>query len=375
MCARSISLITGCAFMNKTREKLYRQLASAFPATPIHEIKHIDTHDNRVFAKEEYLNPTGSHYDRVFLYLLWELEKDGIINPDPKACEMARAQRIKKYRHLIETTTGNAGASFAWLCRILGYEPHVVISESMPSVRHAHIQDLGGILHFSQGGRYAMGTIECLTKIIAARKNTDKPLYCTDHSRDDRAIIGMKKAGREIINYFREKQVRLHYFVAALGSGVHLRGIGEALLEDEWTKDVKIIGVEPFECPDNFLKKYGEEEFRKRYRIPSKKGKHELLGTGSWLGASDKFVHAPKMRKRLEDIMLIQPNDWKQMQRQLIKKECKLVGRTSAACLSAALCFARKKNLRNKNFLIIFYDHAWKYLNMNRHAIEKHSFP
>lgn len=361
--------------MDKAREKLYKQLERAFPVTPIHKIEHIDTRDNRVFAKEEYLNPTGSHYDRVFLYLLWELEKDGIIDPDPEACAMAREQGKEKYRHLIETSTGNAGASFAWLCRILGYEPHVVISESMPSVRHAHIQDLGGILHFSEGGRYAMGTIECLTKLIRARKHTDEPLYCTNHSVDDRAIIGMRKAGREIVDYFKEKQEKLHYFVAALGSGVHLRGIGEVLLEDEWTKDVEIIGVEPFECPDHFLKKYSEEEFRKRYGISAKKGKHELLGTGSWLGASDRFVHTPKMRERLKDIMLIQPNIWKQMQRQLVERECRLVGRTSAACLSAALDFARKGKIHKKNFLIIFYDHAWKYLNMDRHAIEKCHFP
>lgn len=350
--------------MEKNREALYKHLEKRIGHTPLYEIKHIaedfrKKNKIRIFAKEEYRNPTGSHYDRVYLTLLRELEKSGTIRPG---------------QTLIEATSGNAGASFAWLCRILGFKPLIVISKGMPNIRPLHMFFLGGDeckIIFSEKGKYAKGAADRLKDVIIKDKklptNRRKKIWCPNHAVDYNAILGMKDCGQEIISELKKNSTKLDYFVPALGAGVHVRGIGEKFREDGYTKDVKIVGTEPFEAPDNFRKKY-PKRFKELFKVDPEKFElksHGLLGSGSWAGGSDIFVHIREVLKweNFEDIVLVKPENWRATKEDLIFKECKHVGRTSAACLWASLEYAKRNDITNKNFLIIFYDPAWKYLH------------
>src|SRR6516162_4413264 len=117
--------------MNRARRSLYEGYIAAIGRTPLTELRSPQkSFDGLVLAKEEYRNPTGSHYDREYFRLLYELEDNRTIVPGETP--------------LIETTTGNAGASFAWACRILGYSPvKVIIPADMPSAREAQIASFG----------------------------------------------------------------------------------------------------------------------------------------------------------------------------------------------------------------------------------------
>ena len=103
--------------MDIQREKLYRELESRIGNTPILKLSLHLPYGNRIFVKEEFRNPTGSHYDRVYIHLLKEIEKEGKIVPGVTP--------------LIETSSGNAGSSFAWLCRELGYQAEVIVPEGL----------------------------------------------------------------------------------------------------------------------------------------------------------------------------------------------------------------------------------------------------
>src|SRR5688572_25094453 len=90
--------------MNEHRHELYAELFSKVGNTNLYKIRHIEVpNGNKIFAKEEYQNPTGSHYDRVYPYLLYEAEKRGVISPSTTT--------------IVENSSGNAGASAAWACR------------------------------------------------------------------------------------------------------------------------------------------------------------------------------------------------------------------------------------------------------------------
>ena len=67
----------------------------------------------------------------------------------------------KKNVMIIETSTGNSGASFAWACRALGFmDYHVVIPEDMPSARIEQIRSLGAKTILSPSGEYVRGLID-----------------------------------------------------------------------------------------------------------------------------------------------------------------------------------------------------------------------
>lgn len=331
---------------NSKREDVYRRLARNIGNTPLYEIRNIEIpNGNRIFAKEEYLNPTGSHYDRVFWNLLYSLEREGTICP----CQ-----------ELVETTSGNAGASFAWLCAALGYKATVVIPQDMPDARLAYIRSLGARTVISPSGEYVAGSITSLRKYLKEKKAQAAPIYCPNHAGAEFSVIGMSRSGEEIIRDAPSAGIdKIDIYVSALGGGITVRGVGE-VLQEEWP-EMQLVGVEPFEAPEYYVRKF-PERFQSLYGMTPTIGPHSLLGIGRWGDDSYKFPHMEKMLGRINDIILVKKEHWCETALKLRDIEAKHVGRTSAASLWAALELARE--VEDKTFLILFYDPAWKYLNL-----------
>lgn len=331
--------------MDASREEVYSRAAGEIGRTPLYEIRHLEIpYGNRVFAKEEYRNPTGSHYDRVFLRVLYGLEREGKIRPG---------------QELVETTSGNAGASFAWLCKVLEYRATILIPEDMPHSRVAQIKSYGADVVLTPRGKYVVGVIEQLRSYLRERKSRGDPVYCTNHAESRYSAEGMEEAGREIIKDLMEAGVdKVDVHVSALGGGVSLRGIG-AVLGERWP-DLRLVGVEPFEAPDNYIRRF-PGRFESTYGFEPRLGPHGLLGIGRWGDTSYRWPHMEAMLQQIADILLVRPDAWQDMSEKLRDLEGKHVGRTSAACVCAALEIA--KAVREQVFVVVFYDPAWKYLD------------
>lgn len=331
--------------MDREREELYKRTATEIGNTPLYEIKHLEiANGNRIFAKEEYRNPTGSYYDRVFLNVLYSLEKDGAISPG---------------QELVETTSGNAGASFAWLCAVLGYRATILMPGDMPHARIAQIRSFGAQLVFSPKGRYVSGVIEHLRQYLKERKFRSEAVYCTNHAESKAAIEGMATAGEEIIEQLPKAGAsRLDVYFSALGGGINLRGVAP-ILERRWP-NLRVVGVEPFEAPENYIKKF-PGRFEATYGVPPTLGPHGLLGIGRWGDTTYRFPHIEAMLARIDDIILVRTEEWLEASQRLRDVEGQHIGRTSAACVWAALRLARE--VEGKTFGLIFYDPAWKYLD------------
>ncbi len=325
------------------RESLYQRIGQGIGQTPLYEIKNINIpNGNRVFAKEEYLNPTGSHYDRVFWRLLFSLESEGRICPCQK---------------LVETTSGNAGASFAWLSGALGYRAAVVIPEDMPSARLAQIRSFGAEIVPSPRGEYVVGAIRTLRKYLKHCKTNGELVYCTNHAEEEAPIVGMSGAADEIKDELLRRGIGpIDFYVSALGGGITLRGLAQGLRKD-WP-EMKVYGVEPIEAPEYYFRKHPPGS---GFSFVRSARPHDLIGIGRWGDDSYKFRHMESMLDQIEEILLVTKEDWVDTSRKLRDVESKHVGRTSAASLWAVLELA--KRVSDKNFLIIFYDPAWKYLN------------
>ena len=330
--------------MNPEREQLYIKLGRRIGRTPLTEIRNIPVpNGNRIFAKEEYLNPTGSHYDRVFWQLLFSLESSGDICP----CQ-----------ELIETTSGNAGASFAWLCSALGYKATVIIPEDMPNARLAQIKSFGANIVPSPPGLYVAGAIDTLRGYLADRKSRNQPVVCTNHAESEASVLGMDSAAHEIKKQLQEYDaVNLDIHVSALGGGITLKGLGQGLRL--YWPTMKIFGVEPVEAPEYYYRKHPPGP---NFNFSALTKPHDLLGIGRWGNDTYKFRHMETMIDEVDEILLVEKEQWTETWTKLRNIEAKHVGRTSAAVLWAALELS--KTLRNKNLLVIFYDPAWKYLNI-----------
>src|SRR5215212_2380943 len=113
--------------LSSSRREVYAQLHAQITPTPLYRISRIAVpHGNRIWAKEEFHNPTESAFDRVYPGLFQLLEERGSIVPFVTP--------------VIECSLGNAGASFAWTAKQLGYKATVITNADTPPARIQQIR-------------------------------------------------------------------------------------------------------------------------------------------------------------------------------------------------------------------------------------------
>lgn len=326
------------------REKIYKQVAKCIVETPLYKISNIEVPNGcQIFCKEEYLNPTGSHYDRFWIDYLYKQEDRNLLSITDT---------------LIETSTGNSGASFAWACRALGFtDYHVVIPEDMPSTRIEQIRNFGAKTILSPSGEYVKGLIDKFKSYyIEVKKNSTNPakIKLPNHSHfGEISINSLAKIAEESIDKLKSQYNvgRLDYFITALGNGLSTVGICERLKKEY--DHIHFVGIESADSPTVYLTKHPE------IKLPTTIGKtHGLIGTSPGLDPSI-FPIMDGYSSKLNEIDLVEEKNWINAGLQLENYEGKFVGHTSAASFYKAMEIA--KNESNKNILIIFYDPAWKY--------------
>jgi cysteine synthase len=329
--------------MRPEREELYKRLALTIGKTPLTELRRVAIpNNNKILAKEEYRNPTGSHYDRIILALLEGLERQGEFNEGDL---------------LTDTTTGNSGASFAWLCRALKFRCEVIIPQDMPGARIAQIKSYGASVEYSESGRYVAGLLAYLDRRL---KRATCKINLPDHAGNTEfPAAAMRALGEELANDLQIRGYsRADYFICALGNGASTY-VGEPLNTKLKTK---MIGFEPIESPTLFLRKYSREIFRERYGIDAEQRSHELIGTGP--GDVDfPFPLYDDTLSNFAEIKLVRKKEeWEPMMATLADVEGQHVGRTSAASVCAALNLAEE--VSDSTIVVLFYDQAWKYLDL-----------
>jgi len=331
--------------LNKERIEAYKKLNSKVGNTSLYKIRHIKVENkNVIFAKEEFLNPTGSNFDRIYPHLFEEAEKEGFIIPH--------------ITPVIESTTGNAGASFAWTAKKLGFnDVTVIIHEDAPKSRIKQIKSYGAKVLFSPAGQYAKGNIELLEKVLEQDKK-EKRGKLRENPKRLYAITKILPEARkpyhtladEAYKQLREKEGKLahfDYFLSIVGSGAFISGVGERL--KQINPKIKIIAIEPSES-------LALSSLRNGKVLNQEKMSHEIFGAIPF--------GLPKEKLNIEfniidEIKQVSSKEWQKAMIMLKKIEGKEVGRSSAAELAIALKISQ--NVKNKNFLITFHDPSWKY--------------
>ncbi|MBI2451531.1 PLP-dependent lyase/thiolase [Candidatus Pacearchaeota archaeon] len=389
--------------MKPERERIYADLERKVGRTPLYEFEL--PNGSKIFAKAEYKNPTGSHYDRVYVPLLRALEEEGKIQPAENP--------------LIETTSGNAGASFAWVCKRLGYECTVIVPPELPKARVDDIRNHGGHIRFSERGKYVRGAAEELRKVLKIENKERKakglpPFYTPNHSQDIRSTGFLERITEEVLDELRDAS--LDYAVLAVGNGATILGPGRLLKEK--SPKTKIVAWEPFASGKAFDIRH-PGAYESMFRIKPGKLKHTMYGTGVanvHFPMLEEALRARSGNKTVDEVRLVsepttfrdyykkigifgkifgaeveeacvmtnpfralsrksehilqQKNefesqfvDWQDTQRDLHSRGFN-VGKSSAGSFAVAEEIAKNEN-QPKNFFVIFYDPHWKYAEGN----------
>lgn len=279
--------------------------------TPLLQLK-----GERVFAKAEFLNPGGSIKDRVALAMLEAAQRDGKLKPDSI---------------ITEPTSGNTGIGLALVGRLMGYKVRIVMPEGMSEERKKLIKALGAELVLIPDEEGLPGAVRTVERMAAE----DKRIYVPQQFENpENPRVHYEQTAREL---WRQMEGQIECFVAGVGSGGTLQGVGKFLKEHK--KDVKIVAVEPRDISAIL----GHEP-----------GLHQIQGIG------DGFVPDVLDVSLVDDVVEVTDEDAIETTRQLSRDHGLLVGISSGANVWAARQLAKTID---GNITTVLPDRAERYFS------------
>ena len=245
-----------------------------------------------VLAKLESLNPGGSVKDRIALSMVEDAERRGV---------------LKAGATLVEPTSGNTGIGLAMVCAVRGYRLILTMPDDMSAERQRLLARYGAEIHLTPAVEGMTGAVFAAQEICREHPGYFMPMQFENAANPE---AHRRTTALEILDATEE---RLHVFVAAVGTGGTVTGVGEVLKER--LPGVRVIGVEPARSP---VLSGG------RFRP------HGIQG----IGAS--FVPGVLNRSVLDAIIQIRDEDATTTARRLAREEGLLVGISSGANVFAA---------------------------------------
>lgn len=292
--------------------------------TPLLELTHIEAEENiqaTLLAKLESFNPAGSVKDRVAKAIIEDAEKTG---------------RLKKGSVIIEPTSGNTGIGLASVATAKGYRTIIVMPETMSNERKMLIKAYGAELVLTEGSKGMKGASD---KAEELSKEIPNSIIAGQFTNPINPKMHYDTTGPEI---WSDTEGKVDYFVAGVGTGGTLSGVGKYLKEQN--PNVKVIAVEPETSP---LLSKGQA------------GPHKIQGIGA------NFV-PETLDKEVYDEIIAVPNDEAILTaRKAAKQEGFLIGISSGAALWAGKQLAARPENKGKNIVVIFPDGGERYLSTN----------
>lgn len=273
----------------------------------------------KIIAKLEYLNPAGSVKDRVALSMIEDAEKRGL---------------LKTGATIIEPTSGNTGIGIASVAVVKGYRAILTLPETMSVERRNLLKAYGAELVLTDGAKGMQGAID---KAEELAREIPGSIILGQFENPANPAIHKKTTGPEI---YRQLEGKVDIFIAGVGTGGTLTGVGEYLKEKN--PAVKVVAVEPAASP-----------------VLSKgtAGAHQIQGIGGG------FVPATLNTSIYDEVITIENEDAFAEGKRFAKTEGILVGISSGAALKAAQIMAQRPENKGKTIVVLLPDSGDRYLS------------
>jgi len=301
--------------------RIYDNLADTFGNTPLVKIPRLNKGlAGTVLVKMESFNPAGSVKDRIGVAMIEAAERDGRLRPDTV---------------IIEPTSGNTGIALAFVAAAKGYPIILTMPDTMTVERRSLLKAYGAQLVLTPGAEGMPGAIRRAKEI----HDSNPAKYFMPQQFDNPANpeIHRRTTAEEV---WRDTDGNVDVFVAAVGTGGTITGVGEVLKERK--PGVVIVAVEPDASP---------------VLSGGKPGPHKIQGTGAG------FVPSILNTKVYNEIIRVTNEDAIAMARRAAREEGMLVGISAGANIFAALQLAARPEFAGKTIVTVGCDTGERYLS------------
>ncbi len=302
--------------------KVYNNISELIGNTPLIRLNMIEKSlglEANLYAKVELFNPAGSAKDRVGLAMIKDAEEKGLLKPGAT---------------IIEPTSGNTGIGLAAAAASRGYKVILTMPDTMSIERRNLLKAYGAELVLTEGAKGMQGSIDKANELAASIEGSFIPGQFDNPANPK---VHYETTGPEI---YRDLDGQIDIFVAGIGTGGTITGVGKYLKEQK--PDVEVVAIEPSLSP---LLSQG------------KAGPHGLQGIGA------NFVPSILDTKIYDEIITVTNEDAYEKGRLVASKEGFLVGITAGAALHGGVELAMRPENKGKNIVVFLPDTGDRYLS------------
>ena len=301
---------------------IYTSADQLIGKTPLLELTQIEKSEGlnaKILAKLEYFNPAGSVKDRIAKAMIDDAEAKGI---------------LKAGSTIIEPTSGNTGIGLASVAAARGYRIIIVMPDTMSVERRQLMKAYGAELVLSEGAKGMKGAIAKANELAEEIPNSFIPGQFVNPSNPK---AHYETTGPEI---WEDTEGKVDYFVAGVGTGGTVTGVGKYLKEKN--PAVKVVAVEP---ATSAVLSTGVA------------GAHKIQGIGAG------FVPEILDTTIYDEIIPVANEDAFALGKKIGTSEGVLVGISSGAAVWAALEVAKRPENEGRNIVVLLPDTGDRYLS------------
>ena len=300
--------------------KIYKGMTELIGGTPLMEAANLEKElglEATLLLKLEYFNPAGSVKDRIAKAMIEDAEAKGL---------------LKEGSVIIEPTSGNTGIGLAAIAAVKGYRMILTMPETMSVERRNIVKAYGAEVVLTEGAKGMSGAIAKAEELAKEIPGSFIPGQFVNPANP---AAHKATTGPEI---WRDTDGAVDIFVAGVGTGGTITGIGEYLKEQK--SSVQVVAVEPATSPV-LSEGHG--------------GSHKIQGIGAG------FVPDVLNTAVYDTIFPVQNEDAFAASRLLARKEGISVGISSGAALYAAIELAKKAENKGKVIVALLPDSGDRY--------------
>ena len=302
--------------------KIYSSVGELIGNTPLLRLERIEKRlglEAELIAKLESFNPLCSAKDRVALYMIRGFEERGILRDGSV---------------IIEATSGNTGIGISAVAAARGYRTIIVMPENMSDERKRLMRALGAELVLTDA---SLGMPGAIARAEELRREIPNSVIAGQFTNPANPAAHRETTGPEI---YRDTDGKLDCFVAGVGTGGTITGVGEYLKEKN--PDIKVIAAEPKGSP---------------VLSGGVRGAHGLQGIGAG------FIPEILNTGIYDEVITVTEDEAYEAARLVGRCEGVLVGISSGAALHAATEIAKRPEYRGKRIVVLLPDTGERYLS------------